>query len=105
MTSRSLFDYLFSKAIMNFSERIAVTASLNVSYRAPTKADQFVVIHTKLDELKGRKCFVSATIETLDGVRLVEATYVFWHLRSSYIFIHYLPFLARCSFNQKMLGF
>lgn len=63
-----------TQAIMNLPERLAVTATLNVSYRAPTKADQFVVIHTKLDDIKGRKGYVSATMETLDGVRLVEAT-------------------------------
>ncbi|KIK54842.1 hypothetical protein GYMLUDRAFT_891977 [Collybiopsis luxurians FD-317 M1] len=73
----TLLDEIMARnAIMNLPERIAVTATLNVSYRAPTKADQFVVVHTKLDEIKGRKGFVSATVETLDGVRLAEATYV-----------------------------
>ncbi|KAE9396585.1 Thioesterase/thiol ester dehydrase-isomerase, partial [Gymnopus androsaceus JB14] len=74
----TLLDEIMARnAIMNLPERIAVTATLNVSYRAPTKADQFVVIHTKLDEIKGRKVFVSATAETLDGIRLVEATGMF----------------------------
>ncbi|KAF9070152.1 HotDog domain-containing protein, partial [Rhodocollybia butyracea] len=74
----TLLDEVMARtAIMNFPERIGVTATLDVSYRAPTKADQFIVIHTKLDEVKGRKAFVSATAETLDGIRLVDATSMF----------------------------
>ncbi|KAF5340864.1 hypothetical protein D9757_011583 [Collybiopsis confluens] len=74
----TLLDEIMARnAIMNLPERIAVTATLSVSYRAPTKADQFVVVHTKLDEIKGRKGFVTGTVETLDGTRLAEATGMF----------------------------
>jgi acyl-CoA thioesterase FadM len=58
---------------MNLPERIGVTAILNLSYRAPTKADQFVVIKTRLVDVKGRKANVSARVEDMNGTLLVEA--------------------------------
>ena len=50
-----------------------MTATLNLNYRAPTKADQFIVIKTKLGEVKGRKAYVVARVEDLKGTLLVEA--------------------------------
>ncbi|THU93997.1 Thioesterase/thiol ester dehydrase-isomerase [Dendrothele bispora CBS 962.96] len=70
-------ESLGRQAIVNLPSRVGVTATLNISYRAPTKADQFIVIKTKLDELKGRKAFVSARVEDMNGTLLVEATAMF----------------------------
>ncbi|KAK7440797.1 hypothetical protein VKT23_016875 [Stygiomarasmius scandens] len=64
-------------AINNLPERIGVTATLDLSYRAPTKADQFVVIKTKLIDVKGRKANVEARVEDMNGTLLVEAKAMF----------------------------
>lgn len=52
---------------MNIPSKIGVTATLDVAYRKPVKAGNFVVIRTKLDEVKGRKLRVSASMEDLEG--------------------------------------
>ncbi|GJJ13031.1 hypothetical protein Clacol_007280 [Clathrus columnatus] len=64
-------------AFLSFPSRVAVTANLNLNFRAPTKADQFVIMKTKLVELKGRKAVVDGRIEDLDGKVLVEARGIF----------------------------
>jgi acyl-coenzyme A thioesterase PaaI-like protein len=74
MVSRA--QRLAAQAILNFTENIAVTANLHLNYRAPTRADQFVMIKTRIVERAGRKITVAGAIETLDGTPLVEATYV-----------------------------
>lgn len=60
-------------AFLTFPSRVAVTANLNLNFRAPTRADQFVIMKTKLVELKGRKAVVDGWIEDLDGKVLVDA--------------------------------
>nr|WHE05773.1 thioesterase/thiol ester dehydrase-isomerase [Flammulina filiformis] len=72
-----LDECLGREAIVNLPEKVGVTATLNLNYRAPTKADQFVVIRTRVDEVKGRKVFVSGAVEDLEGKVLVEATAMF----------------------------
>ncbi|KAG2024079.1 hypothetical protein CC2G_001671 [Coprinopsis cinerea AmutBmut pab1-1] len=72
-----LDETLARTAIINLPEKVGVTAKLSLNYRAPTMADQFVVIKTKLTEIKGRKAKVSGTVETLDGTVLVEASAMF----------------------------
>lgn len=57
----------------NFPARIAVTAWIKIDYKAPTRADQFVVIKNKVDKIDGRKVFVSGHMEDLDGNVLVKA--------------------------------
>lgn len=52
-------------------------ANLNINYRLPTRADQWVVIRTKLVERKGRKVIVGAEMATLDGEILADAKCVF----------------------------
>jgi len=54
-----------------------VTATLNLSYRAPTKADQFIVIKTKIGDVKRRKAHVVGRVEDLQGTLLVEAEAMF----------------------------
>ncbi|KAL6299462.1 HotDog domain-containing protein [Sparassis latifolia] len=64
-------------ALLNLPEKMGVTAYLNLSYRAPTRADQFVVVKTHLIEAKGRKSKVRGRIEDMDGNVLVEAEALF----------------------------
>ncbi|KAL7412755.1 HotDog domain-containing protein [Mrakia frigida] len=64
-------------ALLNLPTKIGVTANLSVNYRAPTKADQFVVIKTKLVERKGRKAVVAAEMWSLSGDKLADATAVY----------------------------
>lgn len=62
---------------MNIPSHIGVTANLNINYRSPCMADQFVVVRTQLEHKQGRKVNVSATMETLDGERIAEASALF----------------------------
>jgi len=64
-------------AIANLPDKVGVTAQLTLNYRAPTRADQFVVIRTFLEEAKGRKVTVNGRVEGLDGTVLVEAKATF----------------------------
>ncbi|KAF9527869.1 HotDog domain-containing protein [Crepidotus variabilis] len=72
-----LDESLGRTAICNLPERVGVTATLSLNYKAPTMADQFVVLRTKMVEVKGRKAYVSGHIEDLNGTRLVEASAMF----------------------------
>lgn len=72
------------QALLNLPEKIGVTATLNLSYRAPTRADQWIVIKTRLVEAKGRKARVEGTVEDLQGNVLVEAKYVILPRRHSH---------------------
>jgi len=72
-----LDEALGRTAFFNLPARIAVTANLNVNYRAPTKADQFIVVKTYLTEQKGRKAVVSARVEDMEGNVLQDATAIF----------------------------
>ena len=78
---------------MNVPDKVAVTATLTVDYKAPTKADQvlficyffvvprltrfnqFVIFRCKVIELKGRKAFVEGTAEDVHGNILATARY------------------------------
>ncbi len=62
-----------------------MTANLNINYKAPTRADQFIVIKVKLDEAQGRKSRVSGTVEDMAGNVLVEAKYVYSTVHLSYL--------------------
>ena len=62
--------------------KIGVTASLNINYRAPVKAGSFVVLKAKTKKVEGRKAWVEGRIETLGegeepGQLLAEATALF----------------------------
>ncbi|KAJ7711898.1 HotDog domain-containing protein [Mycena metata] len=72
-----LDEALGRNAIINLPEKVGVTATLSLKYKAPTRADQFVVMKTELVELKGRKARVSGRVEALDGSLLVEAEALF----------------------------
>lgn len=62
--------------------KVGMTANLNINYRAPAKADSFVVLRAKTTKVEGRKAWVSGVIETLvsEGetpVVIAEATALF----------------------------
>ncbi|KAH6903388.1 mitochondrial protein [Coprinopsis sp. MPI-PUGE-AT-0042] len=50
-----LDESLARTAIINLPEKVGVTAKLSLNYRAPTKADQFVVIKTRPGRNQGQK--------------------------------------------------
>ena len=59
--------------------KIGVTASLTINYRAPVKAGSYVVLKAKTVKVEGRKAWVEGRIETLGedeepGKLLAEAT-------------------------------
>ncbi|KAF8551307.1 Thioesterase/thiol ester dehydrase-isomerase [Imleria badia] len=72
-----LDESLARTAINNLPDKIGVTAKLSITYRAPTFADQFIVIKVRLDEKNGRKATVSGRVEDLKGNLLVEANALF----------------------------
>ncbi|KAJ7654297.1 HotDog domain-containing protein [Mycena rosella] len=77
MLATLLDEALGRNAITNLPEKVGVTATLSLKYRAPTRADQFVVMKTELVSLNGRKAVVSGRVEDLDGTVLVEAEALF----------------------------
>lgn len=72
-----LDETLARTAISNLPDKIGVTANLSLNYRAPTKADQWIVIRTRLEATKGRKAEVTGTVQDLNGATLVEARATF----------------------------
>ncbi|KAF9239848.1 HotDog domain-containing protein [Melanogaster broomeanus] len=72
-----LDESLARTAINNLPDKIGVTANLLINYRAPTFADQFIVIKIRLNEKNGRKAKVSGRVEDLKGNVLVEASATF----------------------------
>ncbi|KAK0540715.1 hypothetical protein OC835_000532 [Tilletia horrida] len=56
---------------------VAVTAKLEVEFKKPVRANQFVCTRAKVTELKGRKAFVEGQIEDLEGNVLAKARGLF----------------------------
>ncbi|GFZ47858.1 hypothetical protein JCM24511_05605 [Saitozyma sp. JCM 24511] len=74
----TVFDEALARiALLNLTSGIGVTANLNVNFRVPCMADQFVMVRTKLESVQGRKVKVSGTMETLDGEVVADATGLF----------------------------
>ncbi|KAJ6548208.1 HotDog domain-containing protein [Mycena vulgaris] len=90
-----LDEALGRNAIINLPEKVGVTATLSLKYKAPTRADQFVVIKTELVSLNGRKVVVSGRVEDLQGTVLVEAEALFIQPR-------YAKLLSSASVRQHM---
>jgi len=61
------------QAMLNLNTGLCVTSMLNIRYRAPTLADQFVVVRVKLQEQRSRSVTVGGQVETAEGQLLVEA--------------------------------
>ncbi|CAO1618954.1 unnamed protein product [Parajaminaea phylloscopi] len=70
-------EALARTAFVSLPAKVGVTAKLEVQYKAPTMADQFIVVKTRLVEARGRKVDVEGVIEDLQGTRLVEAKALF----------------------------
>ncbi|SCV69471.1 BQ2448_2491 [Microbotryum intermedium] len=64
-------------ALQSLPSNIGVTATLSLSYKKPTFADQFVVVRTEWVRQEGRKVWVQGQIEDLDGQVLVQADALF----------------------------
>jgi len=74
----TVFDEALARlALMNLPDKIGVTATLTVDYKAPTRADQFVVMRIHLIEKKGRKAYVEGTVEDLNGTLLATGKGLF----------------------------
>ncbi|KAF9185720.1 hypothetical protein BGZ50_002900 [Haplosporangium sp. Z 11] len=61
-------------ALPNLPFHIGFTANLNVNYRKPVKADQFVMVRAEFQKSEGRKGYTVASIHDLHGNTLVECT-------------------------------
>ncbi|KAH7887025.1 HotDog domain-containing protein [Phlebopus sp. FC_14] len=72
-----LDESLARTAINNLPDKIGVTANLAINYRAPTFADQFIVMRIRLTEKNSRKAKVSGQVEDVKGNLLVEANATF----------------------------
>ncbi|KAH7922009.1 Thioesterase/thiol ester dehydrase-isomerase [Leucogyrophana mollusca] len=95
MLATILDESLARVAINNLPDKIGVTANLSINYRAPTFADQFIVIRVFLTEKRGRKSMVAGRVEDLKGNVLVEATATFVQPR-------YSQFLSNSMVKQAM---
>lgn len=79
----------FSQAFFALPNKIGMTVYLNTRYKAPTMAEQFLVVKTKCVKAEGRKAFVEGHIEDLQGNRLVECDALYvepknaWMLQTS----------------------
>ncbi|KAI9317097.1 HotDog domain-containing protein [Dichotomocladium elegans] len=62
-----LDEILACVAIPALPYNFGYTANLNIDYRKPLKADQWVVLRGRLDRAEGRKAYVVASIESTDG--------------------------------------
>lgn len=80
--------------------KIAMTANLNIDYRAPSPADSFLVLRATTVKVEGRKAWVEGHIETLVGegekpVVLVEAKALFIEPRQAAVSYHPSCYIAR----------
>ncbi|EOR02737.1 hypothetical protein E3P92_01941 [Wallemia ichthyophaga] len=82
----TLFDESLARtALLSLPGKTGVTATLNISYRVPVKADQFVVIRSTLEKRDGRKAFVKAELSDLSGKAHAQANALFIEPRWSFL--------------------
>jgi len=65
-----------------------MTAHLNINYRVPVLASNFIVLRANMTKVQGRKAWIQGHIETLvsegeNPILLVEASALFIELRQS----------------------
>lgn len=70
-------EALARTAFVSLPAKVGVTAKLEVEYKAPTMADQFIVVKTRLVEAKGRKAVVEGVVQDLKGTTLVKSKAIF----------------------------
>lgn len=93
----TLFDESLARtAILSLPGKTGVTAKLEVSYRAPLRADQFVVLKSYLEKRDGRKAWVKAELTDLSGKVHAQANALFIEPKYS--------FLANKNNIRKALG-
>lgn len=69
----TLLDEGLARCAFNaLPKKVAMTASLEVNYRAPCMANQAVVLKATTVKVEGRKAWVEGRIETMDGKLLAE---------------------------------
>ncbi|ORX47679.1 Thioesterase/thiol ester dehydrase-isomerase [Hesseltinella vesiculosa] len=75
MLATLLDEVLAFVAMPSLPNKVGFTANLNIDYRRPVTSHQWVVLKGQLDKVEGRKAFVRAWIEDLEGTtKFVEAT-------------------------------
>ncbi|SNX82888.1 uncharacterized protein MEPE_01594 [Melanopsichium pennsylvanicum] len=80
-------EALARTAMYNLPGKIGVTARLEIDYRRPTMADQFIVLETELVEKKGRKAVVKGKVSDVNGQLLLECRAVFVEPRYAKYFL------------------
>ncbi|KAG8778805.1 hypothetical protein FRC12_024820 [Ceratobasidium sp. 428] len=93
-----LDETLARTAILNLPAKVGVTANLSINYRAPARADQFILIHTRLGKLEGRKATVTGE------VRSVESNEVLTTASALFIQPKYAHMLNAGGSIEKLLG-
>lgn len=74
----TLFDESMARSAFHvLPAHVGVTARLELNYRAPTFADQNIVLQTYIQHSQGRKAKVTGTLRTTDGKLLAEAEGLF----------------------------
>lgn len=78
-TGTVLDENLGRVALRSLPARTAVTANLNVNYRAPVYSDHFYTFHSRLDKEKStdRKAFVTGEVRDPLGGVCAEASGLF----------------------------
>ncbi|KAG0371285.1 hypothetical protein BGZ54_007474 [Gamsiella multidivaricata] len=84
-------------ALPNLPFHIGFTANLNINYRKPVKADQFVMVKAEFEKSEGRKGYTVASIYDLHGNILVECTALFVSPKN--------PVMMVASYVKNSLGF
>jgi acyl-coenzyme A thioesterase PaaI-like protein len=72
-----LDETLARTSFFNLPHQVGVTARLEIDYRKPVKADQVIVVETRLIEAAGRKVTVEGVMRNLKGETLVESRAIF----------------------------
>ncbi|CDS12670.1 hypothetical protein LRAMOSA04856 [Lichtheimia ramosa] len=67
MIATLLDEILACVALPALPRFVGYTANLNVDYRKPLKAGQWVVLKSRLNRVEGRKAYVEAWVESADG--------------------------------------
>lgn len=80
-------EALARTAMYNLPGKVGVTARLEIDYRKPTMANQFIVLQTELVEQKGRKAVVKGTLKDTEGQLLLECRAIFVEPRYARYFL------------------
>lgn len=85
--------------------KVGMTANLNIDYKRPALAGNFVVLRAKTTKVEGRKAWVEGQIETLVGegeepVVLVEASALFIEPRNAAVSLHLTVFSRQLTNND-----